>query len=138
MWFPFLFVLWIIISFACLWSNTKTLNNKSFEIKANFNQNNSIFSKQLQVEYFQFEYYCAFVNSINTKTTSSIFVRPIQRVSHVHPTNFSALKSFPKRLIPKSVIFFIFFPNTHYKGRTKQRCKHPILLYPNRLLTRIC
>ena len=51
----------------------------------------SIFTKHLQVQYFQFEYYCAFANAIK-KT----FVRPFQRVSHAYPTNSSVAKSFLK------------------------------------------
>ena len=29
------------------------------------------YSIKMQIEYFQFEYYCTFLNSINIKTTSS-------------------------------------------------------------------
>ena len=53
----------------------------------------SIFPKHFQVEYFHFEYYYAFVNSINTKAASSAFVGPFQRFSNAHPT-----KSFLKNL----------------------------------------
>ena len=56
------------MSFHCLCSNTKILNKSTlfelFEIRQNLNIQKSIFTKHLQVQYFQFERYYAFVNAI--------------------------------------------------------------------------
>ena len=53
-------------------------------------------TKYLQVVYFQFEYYCAFTNSSNKKTTVSAFVGPFQRFFNAYPTKSSLIKSFLK------------------------------------------
>ena len=56
----------------------------------------SIFTTYLQVGHFQFEYYCGFVNSINTKAASSAFGRTFQGVFHAYPIKVSVIKSFLK------------------------------------------
>ena len=49
----------------------------------------------MQVEYYEFEYYCVFLNSINIKTISSFNK---QWVSHAQPTKLSVIESFLKDL----------------------------------------
>ena len=60
-------------SFELLWVITNYC--EKFEIRQNWKVRKSIFTKNLQVKHFS-----EFVNSLNTKTASSTFASPFQRV----------------------------------------------------------